>query len=168
MVEAIPGQFLSEDDAELAIPKRGRGRPAGSTNKPRDGSTPARAKTPTKTEIKRTCASIVGGLNLVLAFTKYKDDCLDEKEMDMLSDALVAECQTSDRIVSWLTRAGVITPHLLLLKAGYMIAVPRLQRRGMMPMNLDDIPPHEPEQCNSTCPIHAPAAMDDARASVTI
>src|SRR5262245_54249443 len=90
--------LLLEEDATIptappadAAPKRGPGRPKGSTNK---GGTRARS---TATGIRQACVAVVGAGNLaVVAARRWfkgirEDDPLNEEEMTLLAKALEAE-----------------------------------------------------------------------------
>lgn len=89
-------------------------------------------KRKSKTFYKTQCASIVAIGNLGISFTS-PEDVLDDDEMDLLTDALTAECMASNRIANWLERTAAVSPHLLLIKAVVQISYPRLQRRGLIP-----------------------------------
>lgn len=126
-----------------SAPRR-RGRPPGSRNKAKgetgtaiDGSvSPAPRSRGSRgnreSTVRAQCASLVGLGNLALVFLA-KDDALNEKEMDVLSDALAQEAMSSDRIMRWMTTASKVTPHIALASAVIAISVPRLQRRGILP-----------------------------------
>lgn len=122
-------------------PKR-RGRPPGSKN----GTTTRTSsdKSPrrnSRTWIREQCSMLVGLGNLALSISPARDDCLSDREMNLLTDALTAEAQASERILRWMTVAAGVSPHILLVQACVAIAVPRLQRRGLLP-----IPELTPEQ----------------------
>lgn len=96
-----------------------------------EDKTPTSRK-PSKKSIKETASALVGITNLgILALSK--EDALDEREMDLLSEAVTAECMTSDRILSWMQKASGASAHFLLIKAIVQISVPRLQRHGLIP-----------------------------------
>lgn len=135
-----------------SAPKRGRGRPKGSTNK-----TTTQSRTPVQTSANRSRPSraaktavidavigLVEAVNIAVSMSPYKDDCLTPDESAMLSKAVALEIQESDRVSSWLTRAGSISAHIVLLQAVVMIAVPRLQRRGILPRR--ELTPEQMEQ----------------------
>ena len=142
--QSIPETPITADSA----PKRGRGRPPGSRNRPKDGSTatndkpvsPAPRSRGTRGNranlVREQCSSLDGLGNLALVFLA-KDDALDEREMDVLADALSQEAMSSDRIMRWMTTASKVTPHIALASALVAIAVPRLQRRGILPNGID-------------------------------
>lgn len=125
-----------------SAPKRGRGRPPGSKNKttssasssaPTSNINGARAaRRGSKAFVNENCVTLVGLGNIALSFAS-KEDALDEREMTALADALTAEAMTSERIMRWMTAAGSVTPHIAMISAAVMIAVPRLQRRGILP-----------------------------------
>lgn len=102
------------------------------TPKTSGSTTPKRKTRRTKTFYKSQCSSLVAIGNVILTLSSPGDTLADD-EMDMLTDALVAECTASDRIAAWLERAAGISPHVLLIKAVGLIAIPRLQRRGLIP-----------------------------------
>ena len=143
-IEAITDE--AEKVATDSPPKRGRGRPRGSTNKPKSlfgAGTGTKSSNPapngargvrrgSKIWIREQWIGLVGLGNLGLLFIA-KDDALDETEMTMLSDALTAETMNSDRIMNWMSRASSLTPHVLMIQACIAIAIPRLRRRGILP-----------------------------------
>jgi hypothetical protein len=53
--------------------------------------------------------------------------------MDLLTDALTAEVDASERIGGWLGKAAALSPHILLVQAVVTIAMPRLVRHGVIP-----------------------------------
>lgn len=120
-----------------------RGRPPGSGNRPAGDRSPRRGS---KTWIKAQCATLVGLGNLAVSFSPAKEDALDEREMDLLSDALVAEAMSSERIMSWMMKAAAISPHILLIQAVVAISIPRLQRHGFLPTIGEPNAPQTPEQ----------------------
>jgi len=151
-----------------APPRRGPGRPR------KDGSAPgsARASAPKRppsarrvsgAQLRSNIAMVVGGLNLALSLSRsFAADALTDSEADLLTDALYAEAQASTRIMKWVERAAVVTPHFLLLRAAFEILMPRLQRRGLIPGGT--LPEHTPEQCAGArsqgfaCPMHTEPA----------
>lgn len=123
----IADEIASPTDA---MPKR-RGRPPGSKNKATGGvSSRARAG---KAWVTQQAKTLVGAVNLGLVWSPLKDDALSEQEMDMLSEAIAAEAMSSERILKWLEKAGIISPHFMLIRAIGTIAIPRLQRHGIIP-----------------------------------
>ena len=172
IIEPLNVNELSFDDGGVTTdtpPKRGRGRPKGSTNRTNPASTTASGGSRTvrkgsRAWISEQCSGIVATCNLALYFVS-KDDTLTEPEMTLVSDALTAEAMSSERISRWLSAASSITPHILLFQCVVRIAVPRLQRRGILPA------PREltQEQYNSLTP-EQKAAYDEYlrnRASAT-
>lgn len=148
-------ESLAPEAPQDTAPKR-RGRPRGSKNlfssaAENVAGAVKRGRTSAKAKVRGQVAMLVGGLNLGLASSKYRADCLDEREMTALTDALTAECMSSERVVKWMLAASGITPHLMLLQAVVMIAVPRLQRRGILPGS-----PVQPEMGNTNG--HRPVA----------
>ena len=124
-----------------AAPKRRRGRPrkdglppgsASGTSSETTTSGQRGVRRGSKAWVSGQCSSLVALGNLGLLFVS-KPDALNEQEMTLLSDALTAEAMSSDRIMRWLTTAGKITPHIMMIQAAATIAVPRLQRRGILP-----------------------------------
>ena len=97
---------------------------------------PSRARTTTRRRTKQfwkeTCGSLVAMGNMVVAIVS-DEDALSDEEMTLLTDALVAECSTSERIGKWLERTSGVAPHVLLVKALISIILPRAQRRGIIP-----------------------------------
>lgn len=144
------GEMFALDDGDIPptatvetpAPKK-RGRPAGSTNRASGERAPRRGS---RTWIKSQCATLVGLGNLAISFSPFKDDALDEKEMDLLSDALVAEAMSSERIMSWMMKAAAISPHILLIQAVVAISIPRLQKHGYLPTIGESNAPQTPEQ----------------------
>lgn len=138
-----------------APPKRGRGRPPGSKNRTATIEAPASTasgrsagRRGSRAWVREQCAGLVGLSNLGLLFVS-RDDALDEREMGMLSDALTAEAMSSERILKWLGTASRITPHVLMIQCAVAIAVPRLQRRGILPhaeLTAEQIAAMTPEQ----------------------
>lgn len=121
------------DTPDVPAPKR-RGRPPGSRN---NTSSPSGDKAPrrgSRASVRLQAVGLIGALNLGLSMSPYKDDALSEQESDLLADALTAEAMNSERILSWLQKAGAISPHLLMLRAIVTIATPRLMRHGILPM----------------------------------
>ena len=117
-------------------PKRGRGRPRGSTS-----SAGARGRPRSNAKVRELCAGVVGACNLTASFMPQyipQEDLLNEVEMDALTNALTAEAMSSQRIVTWLSRAAKASAHLLLAQALIAIAIPRLQRRGILPRSTTD------------------------------
>jgi len=98
----------------------------------KDAAPKARARRRTKTFYKEQCSALVAMGNLALTLVSEQDTLQDE-EMDMLTDALVAECTASERISNWLEKAAGVSPHVLLIKAVALIAIPRLQNHGIIP-----------------------------------
>lgn len=114
-------------------PKR-RGRPPGSKNSTTRASTSDRSpRRGSRTWIREQCSMLVGLGNLAISLSPAKEDCLSDREMNLLTDALVAEASASERILKWMTVAAGVSPHILLIQAAVTIAVPRLQRRGILP-----------------------------------
>lgn len=101
-----------------------------------DETPPNRSRTTTRRRTKQfwreTCGSLVAMGNMVVAIVS-DDDALSDDEMTLLTDALVAECSTSERIGKWLERTSGVAPHVLLVKALISIILPRAQRRGIIP-----------------------------------
>lgn len=162
------GELFALDESEIpptatveAPTTKRRGRPPGSGNKPAGERAPRRGS---KAWIKSQCATLVGLGNLAVSFSPFKDDALDEREMDLLSDALVAEAMSSERIMAWMMRAAAISPHILLIQAVVAISIPRLQKHGFLPtigepnapQNPDDIEAWLREQSNRTTAGNAP------------
>ena len=120
--------------------KRGRGRPRKDgtpTGSPRTSqssdSRPRTARRSSKTWIREQCMFLVGSANIGLSLVSA-EDTLDDEEMDALTDALTAEAMASERILKWMEVAGKFSPHVLLLQAVVKISIPRLQRRGILPV----------------------------------
>lgn len=112
-------------------PKR-RGRPPGSGNAtPRATSSGPRFGS--KEWAKHTCDTLVATVNQIIIISPLRRDALIEEEMSALSEGLQAEAMSSERIRKWLAAAGTISPHFILANALIAIAVPRLQRRGILP-----------------------------------
>ncbi len=132
-----------------APPKRGRGRPKGSTNAKsqttvKTSANRARPSRSRNTSIIDAVTGLVEAVNIAVSLSPFKDDCLDDAESAMLAKAVALEVQESDRVSAWLTRAGSISAHVVLLQAVVMIAVPRLQRRGILPKR--ELTPEQMEQ----------------------
>ena len=126
-------EFVDEPmPPEPEVAPKKRGRPKGPTNR---GTTSDRApRRNSRTWVRAQCATIIGAANMVLVtIPATAADALNEKEMDLLADALTAEAMTNERIMSWMERAAKVSPHFLMIRALYTIAVPRLQRRGLLP-----------------------------------
>lgn len=131
--------ILGVEDADpepMAIPtdgapKRRRGRPPGSKN---TGSRTSSARRNSRTWVCQQTAIIIGAVNIALVtFPQTREDALDDEEMDLLADAVTAEAMANERILKWIERAGVISPHLLMIRALFRIGIPRLQRHGILP-----------------------------------
>lgn len=149
-----------------SAPRRGPGRPRKDGSAPGSGAratgTAKRApKRISVSELKKSLAMLVGGLNLAITLSRFKDDALTDAESDLLVDALHAEATASARVMSWLERAAGITPHVLLIRAAFEIITPRLARRGLIPGFVETIPEHDPAECDAArasgwkCPIHS-------------
>lgn len=125
---------------------RGRGRPAGSTNKPKNA---------TKTEVQGIIARTVLQVNVGVALASrfllrhevingveivtpviYQEDLLTAAEMEALADALTAEAMQSDRLRAMITTASHASPHIQLAVALFGIALPRMIRHGLLPASL--------------------------------
>lgn len=102
---------------------------------------PKRARRGSRAQIRESMAMLVGCTNLAVSFTRYRADCLTDPEMDLLTDALVAEVSASERIGGWLGKAAALSPHVLLVQAIVRIALPRLQRHGILPAGALAVPP---------------------------
>lgn len=141
-----------------AAPKRRRGRPRKDGLPP--GSVPSASgsesssgqrgvRRGSRAWVSAQCSSLVALGNLGLLFVS-KPDALDEREMTLLSEALTAEAMSSERILKWLTAAGKVTPHIMLIQACATIAIPRLQRRGILPpprqLTPEELSQFSPEQ----------------------
>lgn len=150
MTEALADTFdlddalLDETASGDAAPNKRRGRPRGAKNRVADavGSTVRKVRKGSPAWVRAQCASLVGMGNMLVAISPYSADALDDREMDMLTDALAAECAASERIMRWLQAAAGISPHILLIQAVIAISVPRLQRHGVLPSGAEGSPPH--------------------------
>lgn len=135
----IDGAPAPETANEPIQPRR-RGRPPGAKNKASSAASSGARKS--ATWIRSQCASLVSGVNLAAAMIPQfidREDLLTNAEMSLLTDALVAEANSSRRILSWLERAAGVSPHLLLVQAVIAIAVPRLRRRGILPGETESV-----------------------------
>lgn len=141
----------TEQVADVA-PKRGPGRPKGSRNKPKNvlgifhketaqqnretNSSPSRARrgrpAGRSAHVKEMCIGVTAVLNLGINAIS-KDDVLSDDEMTLLSSALEKEANNNERILRWMSASSPITAHFALVQAAVIIALPRLQRRGILP-----------------------------------
>lgn len=127
-----PPSIASPDAAPLvdAAPRRKRGRPPKDPNAPPRDRQPRRATT--RAQLKTEISSLIALSNGLLKMSPYADDALLEHEINMLSDALTAECEAHPAILRWLKRASGLSPHLALVQAAIIIALPRLVRHGVI------------------------------------
>lgn len=77
--------------------------------------------------------ALVSAFNLPLSIFAPQD-VLTEKEQALLSDALTAEAESSARVQKFLNSSSPIMSHIALIAAATIIAIPRLQRRGILPV----------------------------------
>ena len=124
------------EDVDISLdepPKRRRGRPPGSRNNSTGSNGDKAPRRNSLGWVKKQASTLVGSANLLVTLTPYRSDALSDEEMDLLTDALTAEAMASTRVMRWLERAGIISPHFLLIKAAWTIALPRLQSHGLIP-----------------------------------
>lgn len=115
MADAISPAATNEDGTPV---KRGRGRPPGSTNKPK------------ATNIQSEVEGLLAFTNLVVANTPYRDDALTPDEQRELAAALVEEINANPKVLRWMNRAGKVLPHIRLMNVVGMIAYVRLVKHG--------------------------------------
>lgn len=106
---------LLSGGADESAPKR-RGRPRGSTNKPRQASAKEQAE------------ALLNLVNAGLAFGS-PEDALNKDEMEALAQALADDPWTA----KYLTVTGRYSAHANLVIAVALIAIPRMQRHGIIP-----------------------------------
>jgi hypothetical protein len=148
-VESLPTGAASDpikpkrqraERSDKGVPRGPRG---GSTQSANQGSRAARRGG--RIWIREQVGTLVGLSNLGLVFLSPEDALSTEdyrhpvtgttvrNESDLLTDALTAEALASDRIQKWLLVAAGVSPHVLMVQAIVTIAIPRLQRRGIIP-----------------------------------
>lgn len=146
------------------VPKRGPGRPR------KDGS-PAQPRKPRKSTVEarkqasEICTALVAMgqvatvsvLTQVLQKSVDESDYLTEDEMVALGDAISAEMLASVRARKWLDRAVKVSPHLALMQVAFAIAVPRLQRHGIIPGGM-----HERSETDTTVPMETGGTPSDS------
>jgi hypothetical protein len=69
---------------------------------------------------------------------EWEKDALSAEELLMLSDALADEAVRSRRIMAWLAALDSAGPHAKLATVGFLIALPRLARHGVIPQAVAD------------------------------
>lgn len=148
-------------------PKRGPGRPRkdGSPAQPRG---PKRTTAAVKQQALDVCVTAIAmGQVATVAVSSAlfsvvipPDDLLNDEEMILLGDAISAEMLASVRARKWLDRAVKVSPHLALMQACFVIAVPRLKRHNLIPN--EDWAKHAREQTESTVPMEAGGTPSDS------
>ena len=135
LIESEP----TRDEAPQTTAPRRRGRPPGSKNKNptiRNTNTSASGvralRRGTKPWIVEQWRMLVGLANIGVNFIS-KEDVLSENEMNMVVEAATAETMSNERILHWMSKASSVTPHFLLIQCVVLLAIPRLQRRGIIP-----------------------------------
>lgn len=105
-----------------------------STKGGRQERTPNRRK-PTEREVRTVLdASIAfADQGACLVFPTWQEERLTAEERARLADALVDEVLHSDKLTKWYIRTTTVTRHGKLMYALATIALPRLQRRGLIP-----------------------------------
>jgi len=127
--EGPPLAALQEPVAETQpttteqTPKRGRGRPKGSPNRPR----------PTTAALRTQIIGALTFYNLAFAFmpAPYSADALDEPEIEALADALEAQAKSSPRFRKMLEAMVQVTGGANLAGILLIIGARRAARHGM-------------------------------------
>lgn len=123
--EPPPGQAGAEESG-AADGRRRRGRRPGSRN-----------TSTSKTAVQSAVAQMMVAANVVITvaarfnFCRY-DDALSGEEMAVLTDGVVAEAMAHPKMAQYLTAINNVSPHVAMANALIVVAIPRLQRRGII------------------------------------
>jgi hypothetical protein len=140
----IPLDELKAEEDEA--PKRKRRSPFARIADAVNAGTGFRLTAKRKAAVRAQIGTLVGITNVMVTLSRFRDDALNEAEATLLTDALTAEAMNSERAMKWLLAASGLSPHVLLIQACVTIAIPRLQRRGILPNAQQDVPNAPTEQ----------------------
>lgn len=93
---------------------------------------------PTKTQLTLTVANGIALANTLagMAYPPWREDALNFEEIGRLADALADEILHSEKLTAWVMKATKNSVHVKLGLVVAGIALPRMQRRGMIPAGM--------------------------------
>lgn len=119
------------EKSRIKAVKRAPGRPPGSTNRPKVESALTKREAQEGISMMLLAAQTV----IITARPEFKEDALSAKERELLADALTDEAMGSVTIKRWLTKVGQQQKHTKLFMVLIAIMMPRLMRRGIIPVD---------------------------------
>ena len=119
--------------------KRPTPRTSASSGSGRERAPRRAPKKPTKTELMQALGTGISLIQtgILLVSPEFAEDALNNREIAMLSDALADEALASERLSRWIVKAQEQSVHMKLAYVCLTIALPRLQRRGIL--NLEEV-----------------------------
>lgn len=133
-VGALPEPDLPELNAD-GTPKRRRGRPPGSKNRPKDGSAPTRSGRSLENQIGGMLILVNAPLQLIPILQR---DALDPVEIKALAKAVDQECQRSPKFRKYVESALKVQGASSLLAVVSLIGARRVVRHIEVPETVGD------------------------------
>lgn len=102
-----------------------------------------RVPKPSKTEVVQAVGTAVAATDQIgqWFYPPWREDHLSFEEIGRLADALADEILSSEKLTKWLVKAQSSSVHVKLAMVCASIALPRMQKHGMVPSMAGAAPP---------------------------